>query len=75
MLDYIPYVNLQFFVIHFFVNGVCMFLYVMPVIAQQNGMALYFCCLQRICLCRTSMTTQLIPLEDAKSARALGAGG
>ena len=32
------------------------------VIAQHNGMALYYCCLQRSSLCRSFVITDLVSL-------------
>ena len=37
-----------------------MYIYVVPVIAQHNGVALYYCRLQRSGLCRSSATTELV---------------
>ena len=47
-------------------------MYVVPVIAQHNGMALRYCCLQRSFLCRSFVITELESLYDEESARALG---
>ena len=36
-------------------------MYVVPVVAQHNGMALYYyCCLQCSCMCRSFVTTELV---------------
>ena len=73
---------LCFFVVLFFcqcigvrVAGECMFV---PGIAQHSGMALYYVytvavyLVQRSCLCRSFVTTELVSLLDEESARILG---
>ena len=49
-------------------------MYVVSVIAQHNGMALYYCVylVQRSCLRRSFVTTELVSLQDEGLGRTLG---